>query len=642
MNIFIDFETYSRVNLKKVGAWNYSMHPSTEVICMAYVIEHSHEEAIQVYIPEVHMFPFGPFADNTYIAWNSFFDMCIMHNVVYRDHQKQFPNAPFPTPNLSQWIDAASHALVAGLPGKLELCAQALGYPEDQQKSKAGKILIEQLCKPDKYGQRHTDEFDLRRMHRYCTQDIIVMQRIYNSIPALSEHERKIWVLDQTINLRGIPFDVDSCNHAVNIIDIVATQQAAKVTANLYQNPPESAFERVEIKPTQTKLIKAYAEAWGCPIPDCSKASIIEALERDDLPAEVRRLFETRQSGGKTSTSKYQAIVERTWYGRAYGTLQYHGAFTGRWAGRGIQPHNFKRPELNDPEGCIRLLPLESPDAIEMIYGPTMAALSSCLRGMIYSEIGLYVADFSSIEARVLAWFAGQQDKLQVFKTHGKVYEFTASQIYHVPMEQITKDQRFVGKCGELSLGYEGADNALLKKAREINYHIAPEKVRGIVMSWRESNSDIVDFWYKLKRTFRYAVQNPGQRFWVRADLSFCKIDQWMVCTLPSGREMKWYNPGADDRTIWYWLRNQKTYTFGGKLAENVTSGLSRDIMADAMLRLEAAGYPVVLTVHDEILSERADGCLDEFLRLMKVRPIWGLDIPIDAAGFWAHRWRKD
>lgn len=371
----------------------------------------------------------------------------------------------------------------------------------------------------------------------------------------------------------------------------------------------------------------------------------------------VKRAIALRLSLAKTPVKKYEAFRMRTVGERVHGSLTYHSASTGRWASTGINLQNLPRPSFADTDTCIELFHHRDPAAIDMIYGDTMEALSSCLRGMITAPEGkrLLVADYSAIEARVLAWLAGQEDVLAVFRSHGKLYEHTAAQIYRIPIDAVGKAQRQIGKVAALALGYQGAVGAFQSMAGNYGLKVPDEQAEQIKDDWRNANQRIVKFWWDLDAAAIEAVKSGAQVSVGNKGIAFKVSGGFLFCRLPSGRLLAYCQPRiAEGRfgneQVTYmgvdsvsrkWTRQ---HIYGGKWAENLTQAVARDLMAEAMLRIEKAGYDVVLSVHDELLAEAPEGfgSLQEFEALMCELPPWAQGLPIAASGFESIRYRKD
>lgn len=641
--ISIDFETYSEADLFKQGAYAYACHPSTEVICMAYAIG---DQAPKLWLPEMPRPEFlSKLSDYTFSAWNSFFEYVIWHNVL-----------SWPTSQINQWRDTAAQAAALALPRALGACGAALGIPEDKQKDKRGKQLIQKLCKPVK-GKRVIDEELYQELYDYCLQDVESERYIAKKLRPLSENEQKVWELDQTINLRGVPIDMESVDHAIDLID--------QTVEKLNQRVSQLTKGRL-VNVSQRAVVLGYVnDELDYPLLKYDKAYLRDLLQGDELPYILREIISIRLQTGKTSTAKYAALKKvATKDKRAHGLLMYHGASTGRWSGKLFQPQNLPRPAFDKSddamnawlaEQCIAMFTERNIDDIEVMFGDAMDAYSWCLRGMIKAEDGkrLLVADYSAIEARVLAWLAGQKDVLDVFKGHGKIYEHTASQIYKCSIDAVTKEQRFIGKVATLALGYQGGAKAFQGMAESYGVDIPESLADRVKTDWRNANSAIVSFWYAVENAAVSAVRDPSSAYRCRG-IAFRFTNGFLFLRLPSGRLLAYYAP---ELTVGKFDKEQVSFmgvgtlnrkwcrqtTYGGKLVENITQAVARDLIAEAMLRLEAAGYPIILSVHDEILAEVDEGfgSLNEFNTLMCELPSWAEGLPVEADGFEAKRYRK-
>ncbi|ASX25892.1 DNA polymerase [Candidatus Williamhamiltonella defendens] len=632
--VSLDFETYSEADIKKWGAWGYACHPSTEVICMAYAIGESAPvlwlpgEALPEFIREPGGF--------TLHAWNSFFEWGIWHHV-----------QGWPETDMNQWHDTAALAAALALPRALGECGAALGISQDKQKDRRGKYLIQRLCKPNR-GKRIQDTKLLQELYDYCLQDVIAEREIAAQLRPLNRTERQVWELDQKINIRGVHVDMGAVDHALIMID-QTTQKLNEEVAQITNRHLTNVSQR-------QRVMDYISHDLGYPLMKFDKVTLGEVLKDDALPDTARRLIEIRQQLGKTSTAKYSALKELvTNDQRAHGLLMYHGASTGRWSGRHFQPQNLPRPAFKNTDVCIELFQYQDAPLLDVIYNDAMEALSSCLRGMICAPKGkrLMVSDYSAIEARVLAWLAGQQDVLEVFQHHGLIYEHTASRLYGIPLEQVTEEARFIGKVATLALGYQGGARAFQGMAQVYGVEIDTDLADRIKNDWRKANRNIVQFWWNIEKAAIQATKNPNVCFHYRL-IHFRTMNHYLFCRLPSGRLLAYYQPriiegdfkaeqlsfmGSNSVTR-KWER-QKTY--GGKLVENITQAVARDLMAEAMLRVEAAGYEIVLSVHDELIAEASNGfgSVEEFQHLMCQLPDWAKGLPLKSQGFECQRYRK-
>jgi len=638
-HIYIDFETYSEVDIKTVGAWAYAAHPSTEFICMAYTPDSCSTVEVTANVDKCRQRLEKWLSDTRFQlhAWNAFFEMSIAYHVL------KVNGALSP----ARWTDPAAQAAAMALPRSLGACGVALNMPQDEQKDKRGRYLIQRLCKPYR-GERVRDPALLIEFYQYCRQDVSAMRAISSKLRPLSAIERRVWELDQAINIRGVPIDTQTVDDAIAITNAITSKLDAKVKA-ITTGALENTRQR-------QKVIDYIERRSGYVLESFDKAYLTSVLHDEKLPPLARYLIEIRLQTGKTSTAKYHALQALvTDDNRAHGLLMYHAASTGRWGGRHFQPQNLPRGSFSDTDTCIELFKYRDIELLEAIYDDPMEALSSCLRGVICASVGkrLIVCDYNAIEARVLAWLAGQEDVLEVFRGHGRIYEHTASRIYHVGIEQVTKAQRFVGKTATLALGYQGGVKAFQAMAKAYGEDISEDLAEQIKNDWRKANPRIVSFWYDTDKVAVNAVKHPGERFICRG-IGFRVIGGFLYCRLPSGRLLAYCQPQLvkgdfGGQQVSYMGTNSVTRkwerqkTYGGRLVENITQAVARDLLAEAMLRVEKAGYPVVLSVHDEIITEtRSDfGSISEFESLMCELPSWAQGLPVKAEGFTCKRYHK-
>lgn len=637
MRIHIDFETYSTADIKKTGAWTYSKHPSTEVLCMAYAVEDNKPE---LWLPGDPVPEFLFDEDSHIYGWNVFFEYCIWTHVL-----------KWPKLNNSQWFDSMAKACAFAMPRSLGQCALALGFDEDNQKDKRGKYLIQRLCKPLR-NKRCDDPFLMDELYKYCLQDVVVEREVHNKLPSISKEERDVWIIDFNMNQKGVPIDVETLKNALDIIE----------KNKKYQNKNVDLITNGELKNvSQVAKVKEYFEKKGFILDNFQKNYLEEVIKDENLHESLKKLIKIRQDTGSTSLAKYnslEALIGED--DSAHGLLLYHGAATGRWSGKHFQPQNLPRPTIKNVDECIE--DMKERDHIKIIdkYGSVSDALSSCIRGVIKARSGnrFLIADYSAIEARVLPWLAGQEDILEVFKTHGKIYEYTASQIYGVSPDSIGKDseERFIGKVATLALGYQGGVNAFVKMAENYGVSIEEAKAKDIVDNWREANSKIRDFWYEIEKAASLAVHNMGNKGYsisVR-DITFKVEGDFLYCVLPSGRKLSYYDPSIEKnnfgkKCVSFMRVNSVTRkwerqtSYGGKFVENITQAVARDVMVNAIKLLNEKGYNIILTVHDEIIAENDEdfGGLDDFIQTMCTLPEWAEGLPLAAAGEECYRYQK-
>ena len=427
-------------------------------------------------------------------------------------------------------------------------------------------------------------------------------------------------------------------------------------------------------KCTEVQLLVKWIKTQGVDLPGLAKADVIDALKVEDMPSAVRKALRLRQEAAKSSTAKLLAMKNRASKdGRVRGCFQYHGAATGRWAHRGIQPGNLPRPRklTKDDDANVRLIyeineliARNERDLIDMLYGPVMDALADSVRGMITAGPGreLVAMDFSAIEARALAWLAGQESVLEIFRTHAKIYEHAAAGIYGVPLDKVTKDQRQIGKVAVLALGYGGGVGAFQSMARVYGVKVGDDQADEIKRAWRESHPAIVQYWYDLESAAINAVEfgkvttaGPKGR-----EVVFRKAGSFLWCKLPSGRvlcypypvvrekEMPW---GGTKPALHYMAVNgvtgkwEETSTYGGSLAENVTQAVAACLLRHAMIELDWQDFDIVMHVHDEVVVEipatAGPETEKQIEHIMATVPAWATGLPLAAEGWRGFRYRK-
>lgn len=631
----VDFETFSKVDVMKVGAWAYSVHPSTEVMFLSWADGDEFPDLTDDPKTMKKVFEERKKKGNTFSAWNSFFEFCICLNVLKID-------IPF-----EQWHDTAAQAAALALPRALGNCGKALGMPQDKQKDAEGKQLIQKLCKPVR-GKRNRDPKLLAALGSYCRQDVIAERAIMHKLKPLSAEEVKIWQLDQKINFRGVGFDIENVENAIAI----RNQEVDRLIGTV-ADVTDGELSNVN----SPKAVKEFAEKHGYILKNFQKEYLKDVLKDEKLPKVLREVIQIRLQTGKTSVAKYDSlmkIIDRT-DNRSRGLLRYHGAATGRWSGNLFQPQNLPRPSMKNPEEAVDVFEYRCPETIDLLYGDTMEVLSDCLRSMIKAAEGkrLLVCDFAQIEARVLAWLAGQRDIVELFRNDEPIYEHAAAKIFKKSVEAVVTDERLIGKVATLALGYQGAVGAFQTMAPVYGVKVKDSFAEKIVEEWRASNTRIVAFWYDIDRAAQSAVKHPGQIFKCRS-IRFKVQNGFLFCRLPSGRLLAYFKPRMKPGKfgkpqIHYLGTNSKTKrfeeldTYGGKLVENITQAVARDLMTNGMLNTEAKGYETILTVHDEIIAEADEdfGSLKEFQSLMCDLPEWAEGLPIGGDGYEAKRYKK-
>jgi len=631
-----DFETRSTVDLRRSGVYRYAEDPSTDIICLAWAIG---DEEPSVWQP-------GDLVPRPIIRHVSAGRPLRAHNaqferIIWRDILG--PRYGFPVPSLEQWHDTAAEAAAMALPRSLGRLAEVLGVAH--QKDDAGHRLMLRMCRPrrvDKDGTPHWwDEEDAEKkaqLIEYCRQDVRAERAAAKRLRRLSDYERLVYLLDQVINDRGLLIDVRL---------VEAMQRAVEVGSAELNRRISEATDGAVSRTSQVARLKAWLGDQGVEVDSLAKDKLRD-LQQEDHAEDVEIALAARAEGAKASTAKLAAIERALCRdNRVRGLLMYHGASTGRWTGRLVQPHNYPRGEVKDAE---RYIPALLAGDYEALGASLLAVVSSILRGTIVPAPGhdLYVGDFSQVEARVLGWLAGQP--------FGDLeYERMAAAIYNVPVEAVTPDQRQVGKMTVLGAGYGmGWRKFGDQLYKQTGVRLDEGWSKRAIYTYRDAKARIPAFWYDVEGAAINAVRHPEEVFPVaEGRVRFIQRGTFLWCLLPSGRPLAYALPGIEpgergprltfagvQMPSRKWGRQD---TYGGKLVENIVQAASRDLLADAMLRHEEAGYRPVLTVHDEVMGETPEGhgSLDEFLTIMRTPPAWAHDLALEAEGFVCDRYRK-
>lgn len=644
----IDIETYSSVDLIKSGVYAYCESSDFEILLFAYAVD---DEEVQVVdltsggkIPaDILKAITDPAVIKT--AYNANFERtCLAKHF----HQLMPPE---------QWRCSSVHALMLGLPGYLDGVAKCLRLQE--QKMKEGKALIRYFsvpCKPTKVNEvrtRNLPEHDLDKwatFKDYCKQDVEVERQIRKKLEAfpIPKVEQRLWELDQKINDGGVLIDNGLVTNAI---------QADKV----FQD--ELFDEAVHLTGLENPNSPAQLKGWllkqGIEVNSLAKKNV-EALMREVENPEVKRLLELRQAMSKTSVKKYEAMERSICLDqRIRGLLQFYGANrTGRWAGRLVQIHNLPRNSLKDLQIARDLLKSGSFEALELLFESVSDVLSQLIRtAFIPSQDHRFVvADFSAIEARVIAWLAGERWRMDVFQSHGKIYEASAAQMFKVPIETIDKGSplRQKGKIAELALGYGGSKGALMQMGA-LEMGLSEDELPELVSAWRKANPNIVKLWWGIEAA---AIKAVKEKVVVKMQygLTFHYTKGILFITLPSGRSIAYVRPriGIDER----FGKEQLTYegteqgskqwgripTYGGKLTENIIQAIARDCLAVSMLRLDEAGYRINFHVHDEVVLDVpvGTGSMEEVENIMGQSINWAPGLPLGADSFETFYYKKD
>lgn len=626
----IDLETYSPVDLNKSGVHKYVAHPDFQILLCAYQFDNEKPRIIDLTIDDGDEIWFDheeflyALTDPKILktAYNAVFELICLGTRFRVDPQ--------------QWDCTMVRAMMLGLPSGLYATGIALAL--DSQKDKAGTELIKYFCVPCKptktNGERtrnfpHHDPDKWAHFKRYCIGDVIQERKIRDKLKfyKIPPVEKEIWQLDFKINKTGIELDQDFIHSALKIAEDYEhkiMQEAVLLTG--LDNPKSVA-----------QVKKWIEEATGQEIESLNEKSMPDVLKMiDDKNAiEVLRL---RGELSKTSNKKYDSMLKCVGKNsRARGLLQYYGAArTGRWTGRLIQIQNLKRNTIQQLDLARRMVATGDLDNVLMIWNSASDILSQCIRTAFVAPPGkvFAAADFSAVEARVTAWLAGEEWRLEVFKTHGKIYEAIASQMFKIPIEKITKDspERFKGKCAELALGFGGGPPALINIGA-LQMGMKEEELPKLVRMWRNINKKIFKYWYYIANHAIESIENPGIEVKCTHGISFLVKDKRLWLKLPSGRHLFYLDPklhpdekGNDRMVITYSGVDQYTKkferlrTYGGKLVENIVQAIARDLLAWAMLDLDKAGFKIVMHIHDEVVMEINEShAASEVLKINKI-----------------------
>ncbi|HBG7258645.1 DNA polymerase [Clostridioides difficile] len=647
----IDIETYSDLDIKKVGVYRYVDSANFEILLFAYAFDNEEVKVIDlVNDEELPKEVIEALNDNKVIksAFNANFE---------RTAISKFLNINL-KPN--EWSCTMIKALTLGLPGSLDSVSKALKFNEDKQKMKEGKALTQYFCKPckatkvNKGRTRNLPIHDMEKWNKfkeYCKQDVVVEREIRNKLSKYktTEREIKLWYLDQRINDTGIKVDTELIENAIECDKRYTeklTKEAIKITG---LNNPNS--------PAQLK--KWLSDKVGFEITSLTKESIPEILKQVD-DENVVRILELRKLMSKTSIKKYEAMkLAKGNDNRVRGLLQFYGANrTGRWAGRLVQVQNLPQNHIEDLDLARNLLKEGDFDLIELLYDSVPDVLSQLIRTAFIPSEGhrFIVSDFSAIEARVIAWLAGEKWRLDVFNSHGKIYEASASQMFKVPIESIKKGDplRQKGKISELALGYGGSIGALTSMGA-IKMGLDEDELQPLVTTWRNANPNITKFWWDVDKAAKKAIKD---RTIVKLQhgIKFIYNPGVLFIELPSSRRLSYLRPKIEPHTTFsgdkityegmeqtskQWKRID---TYGPKLVENIVQATARDCLREAMFNVTDAGYSIVMHVHDELVIDvdKKGGSLEEVNSIMGKEISWAKGLPLKADGYECDYYKKD
>ena len=654
-HLFLDIETYSETPIVH-GVARYAI--GAEVMLLAYALD---DEAVQVWDlvagePMPHdLRALMADAAVTVVAHNYLFEQTLLRETGIAD----IP--------VERWHCTLAQALQHGLPGGLErLCAIFKVAEDDAKQAADSRRLIHLFCRPRpknmklRRATRHTHPQDWEKFKRYCASDVTAMRVVARKLPTwnLQQAEREAFELDGRINVRGVLLDVELARATVAATEAEQARLSAR-TADATQGEVQSTRQ-------VSALLGHIAEHYDLTLPDLRAGTVEKALAAADLPAEVGELLLLRAQASRSSAAKYAVAVNATVNGRLHGALQFCGAArTGRWAGRQFQPQNMPRPRIGDlRDEALQAAITFGIEALkagcaDLVVDNVMELAAAAVRGLVIAPPGrkLVVCDLSNIEGRALAWLADEEWKLQAFRefdagTGPDLYKLAYARSFNKRVEEVDKSERFIGKVQELALGYQGAVGAFGSMAALYGVTLPEDEILRIVTAWRKANSRIAGLWRAVETAARSAVLNPGEDF-AAGVLVFDRHGAWLRCRLPSGRFLCYPSPmlNSDTGKLTYMgvdpytKQFKRLATYGGKLVENATQAVARDILARSMPRIERAGFAIVLTVHDEVLTEApasTDFSVARLASLMTEGEPWSSGLPLAAAGFEADRYRKE
>ncbi len=676
--LFLDTETYSSIDIKSAGSYRYMEDRDFEVMLLPFAWNDEPVRVLDLFDPadraELPDIIAGLKDPNTIkVAHNAAFERCAYQ------HQFGFYQPP------EDWVDTMVLCAMNGLPMSLDAAGEALQLQD--QKLKEGTALINYFCKPCKptisnggrtrnLPEHAPDKWE--RFKEYAKRDVEVERAIYYRLKdyRITDFERKVWALDARINERGVQVDTELAEAAIAVDEAFTTEHSAEMQRLTGLDNPNSVAQ-----------LKDWLDTVGITCESLSKDTVKDLKEKA-TDRTTKRVLELRQLLGKTSTTKYQAMARAACEdNRIRGILQYYGAGrTGRWAGRLVQVQNLPQNHLDNIGNVRELVRARDLETLELLYNSVPDVLSQLIRTALIAKQNhtFLVADYSAIEARVIAYLAGEQWRMDVFAGDGKIYEASYSKAFNVPIESVKKGspERQKGKIMELALGYGGGVNALIAFGAD-KLGLTEAELQGLVTAWRNASPMIPKLWRRVEEAAKRAIENPGRRVAVmrkyydperaaenealtgRTGYSpeflaggevciFWRDKDALRCKLPSGRVLTYWQArieegsivfmglqtGKDGKQTKKWTKVQ---TWGGRLVENIVQAFARDCLAVAMLRLNEAGYRICFHVHDELIAEMPDGSRWEDMAKIMGRPIeWAQGLLLRADGYETKFYMKD
>lgn len=647
-HLHIDIETYCDLDVSDVGVYRYAEDDSFKIILLSYSIDDKPVITVDLANGEELPVEFWDALEDPKvlkIAHNANFEMTCLGN---------FYGSYFIKPE--EWFCTMIAAAYLGLPLKLDKVAGVLGLSE--QKDARGKSLITFFCKPCKPTKKNGGRTLNLPEHypekwndfkEYNAQDVRTEKQVYEYIsrfPGLPEEEREYWILDQIINATGISVDREFIEAAIDTNKRFTKDVHDEMVNLTGVNNPNSL----------SQLKRWLFQELGYEVHSLGKDYLTDAIDGALLPKHVERVLRLRQFASKTSITKYDTMLAYAQKdGRIRGLVQFYGANrTGRFSGRGVQVQNLKRTLKR---GLLTAREAVVKDIADLLYDDVPDVISKLTRTALVASEGcsLVVSDFAAIEARVVAWLAGEDWVLNVFNTHGKIYEATAANMFSVPLEMITKgsDLRAKGKVATLALGYQGATGALITTGA-LREGLNEAELPALVSAWRSANPRIVKLWREVEGAAKHVIKNKTSHVLRKpyCTIKFSYDRGYLFIELPSGRRLAYYGASVDKGRLSYWGIDQtkkiwcKQDTYGGSLVENITQAVARDCLCDAMKRMHEALIKILMHIHDEVVNESKDAdapaTLERMNKIMAVSPVWAKDLPLKGDGYISKYYKKD
>lgn len=645
--LFLDIETYSSVDIRAAGLFPYVESDDFEVLLIQYAWGDDPVRVLDLMEPDIDVELELPDIIAGILDPGT---LKIAHNNAFERTALGKHLGHYLPPE--EWSDTMILAAMNGLPMSLEAAGEALNI--EQQKLKEGKTLINYFCKPCKptianggrtrnYPKHAPDKWE--RFKAYGSRDVEAMRLIYRKLQRfpVSAFERQVWALDARINERGVLIDRELAQAAIAVDEAFKDEHTTELKKLTGLENPNSIAQ-----------LKEWLEAVGVSCEQLNKEAVKDLLKKVTDPT-TRRVLELRQLLGKTSTKKYQAMINAAGKDdRVRGITQYYGAGrTGRWAGRLVQLQNLPQNHLEQIDKVRELVRSQDLETLELCFDNVPDVLSQLIRTALVAKPGhtFLVSDYAAIEARVIAYLAGEKWRLDVFAQGGDIYCSSASQMFKVPVVKhgVNGHLRQKGKIAELACGYGGGIGAL-KAFGADKMGLTEEEMQDIVNQWRQASPTIPKFWRDTEKAARNALENPGRTFSIPCGVKYRRDADALRCRLPSGRFLTYWGARLDnERNICFMGQNQttrkweKTETWGGKLVENIVQAVARDCLAVAMVRLDAAGYKICFHVHDEIIAEAPEGSRWQDMAEIMGQPIdWAPGLLLRGDGYDTKFYMKD